>query len=410
MAYESLSKLFYKDSTSNRFMNADALLQKRLQADSTFRTGITIDSGELFLAVPRELSTLTERVLRLERRVSAELRALPPIARGALVRGLVINEVVSTNELEGVHSTRRQINDLLQAQEESSTQNRRFSELARLYLELSDNSKIYPSTPADIRKIYDEVMQGEDMAGIKPDGKLFRRESVDIWMNGSKVVHAGVMPEARITEMMSRMIELAENPEIPELYSAIMAHFVFEYVHPFYDGNGRSGRYLLALYLSRPLSTLTSLSLSRVIAENKAKYYKSFRQAEEKLNHGELTFFVMNILDDVQIAQNEMLDDLQAKGVQLDELTQRLDHLVHETGIKDQKDVALLYQLAQLQLFAIFPEVQLAEMARHIELGKQMTRRHTRALEDHGLIVTATQRPLSFKLSEKAIDLLGLSS
>lgn len=77
-------------------------------------------------------------------------------------------------------------------------------------------------------------------------------------------------------------------------------------VHPFYDGNGRTGRYLLALYLSSPLSILTTLSLSRVIAANRDAYYRSFKEAEHPLNHGELTHFVMNMLENVRIAQNDL--------------------------------------------------------------------------------------------------------
>lgn len=409
VAYESLYKLFYKDKSENRFNALQAELEKRLSADSTFKTGIITDSGELFLAVPRELSLLNERILRLERRVSAELRRLPPIAQGAMVRGLVINEVVSTNELEGVHSTRRQINDLLEdGLEQPTDTNKRFREFAKLYLELSNREKIYPSSPQDIRSIYDRIMRGEDMDGIKPDGRIFRKEAVDVWANSAKIVHSGVMPESRLIEMMSQMISLADSEDIPEIYSAIMAHFIFEYAHPFYDGNGRTGRYLLALYLGRPLSILTSLSLSRVIAENKTAYYKSFKDAEHPLNYGELTFFVMNILSNIQEAQTEILSDLDKKTTQLDDVEKRLDLFSKKYSISDARDINLLFQLVQHQLFSMFPAITLQEISNHVGLGKQMIRKHTKTLEEKGLIQAVTQRPLRFALSDEAIHEFGL--
>lgn len=47
------------------------------------------------------------------------------------------------------------------------------------------------------------------------------------------------------------------------------AHYIFEYAHPFYDGNGRTGCYLLSLFLENSLSQPTVLSLSRAIANNR---------------------------------------------------------------------------------------------------------------------------------------------
>ena len=83
----------------------------------------------------------------------------------------------------------------------------------------------------------------------------------------------------------------------------LASHYLFEYAHPFYDGNRRTGRYLLSLFLSEPLSKPTVLSLSRTIAENRSDYYAAFRTVDNPLNKGELTFFVYALLDLVRKAQ-----------------------------------------------------------------------------------------------------------
>lgn len=62
MSYYSLKDLFYKDASNERFAENDRLARVRRDAESTFRTGVETPSGELFLAVPRELSLLNERV------------------------------------------------------------------------------------------------------------------------------------------------------------------------------------------------------------------------------------------------------------------------------------------------------------------------------------------------------------
>lgn len=79
---------------------------------------------------------------------------------------------------------------------------------------------------------------------------------------------------------------------------------------PFYDGNGRTGRYLLALYLDESLSIPTALSLSRTIAENKHAYYAAFSSVENPLNHGEMTHFVYSMLELIRTAQSSMIEQL----------------------------------------------------------------------------------------------------
>ena len=81
---------------------------------------------------------------------------------------------------------------------------------------------------------------------------------------------------------------------------ASISHFFFEYIHPFYDGNGRFGRYLLSLYLARKLDNLTAFSVSYSISRNLDDYYKSFVEVEDVTNYGEITFFVENILKTIK--------------------------------------------------------------------------------------------------------------
>lgn len=410
MSYESLRTLFYRDNSADRYSNAGAMARQRLEAESTFRTGMDTPVGELFLAVPRELSLLNEQVLRHERRIASRMRELPRVAQWAMIRGLVVDEVVSTNELEGVHSTRRQINELLQS--DSSTKDpleqKRFRELAKLYIGLIDQRPPKPTKPEDIRLIYDSVMDGEPLAASdRPDGMLFRKDRVEIIGPGNRVVHEGLYPEREIISGMERMLAVASSEEMPETLSSIVSHFIFEYVHPFYDGNGRTGRYLLALYLSGPLSSLTSLSLSRVIAANRDAYYRSFREVEHPLNHGELTHFVMNMLENVRAAQNDLDASLSEKKELLDQIGVDLPRFGEARGLSE-KELGIVYMLAQLDLFAAFPEAPQQEVADYIRLSKQQSRVYTKSLEDKGVIVAASKRPLRFKLSEPTALELGL--
>ena len=354
---------------------------------------------ELFFAVPRELSVLNEEVLRKERRVSALYSSLPPIARAALVHGLVIDEVVSTNALEGIRSTRRQIDELLsEVCDVQGPSTKRFMELASLYVGLTGEDRALPATAKDIRTIYDKVMQGEDLGNSAPDGTLFRRSGVDIIGNGGKVLHRGLEPEGAIISAISTMIRVASSDEVPAIYAAIAMHYLFEYIHPFYDGNGKTGRYLLALYLSRPLSLLTALSLSRAIAQNKAPYYRAFKDAENPLNHGELTHFVICLMEYISCAQDDLIFDLSEKTARVEKVRLAVD------GVDaDERGREVLNMLAQYELFAAFAGVSLGEIATYLGVSEQTARACTKKLERAGYIEVIAKRPLRFALGEEGL-------
>lgn len=410
MAYPTLEKLFYADSSSDRYASHRARAQQRLTNEATFRTGIHLEHGELFLAVPRELSIETEQVLRRERRVSALWKGLPPIALGAYIRALILDEVVYSNEMEGVHSTRRQIEIALEHAQniahapKAHEDHAPFMEFANLYLNLTQNQPS-PESLEDIRAIYDSVVADAIDPGDLPEETLFRSGPVVIENERGKTVHVGVTPETAIEHMMRQWLQLSHREDMPELYSAMLCHFLFGYIHPFYDGNGRTGRYLLALQLSRPLSQPTALSLSRVIAENKAAYYKAFDITERRLNRAEGTHFVLTMLDLVGQAQAELIADLESKRASIERVRERVAELEQTLSARE---CDVLFYAAQMHLFDAFQEVRSDRLQDYLQASAPTVRKYLGSLCDAGYLVRVSARPPIHKLTDQGIQALGL--
>lgn len=402
MKYRELAKIYYADADASRSASHEKEYRLRFEAEPTFRLNFDTPQGELFVAVPHELSVLSEQVLISERKVSALLHGLPNLAARAVLRGLVLDEVVSTNAIEEIRSTKQQVKDALEAGEGAPSHAKRFRELATLYLDITDGSAQMPERPEDIRSIYDKVTDGEIPGDKLPDGKLFRARGVEIIQGCGRIVHRGLEPEKKITAAIGKMLDISRSPEIPALIRGIVAHYLFEHIHPFYDGNGRTGRYLLSLMLSETLSTATTLSLSRIIAENRGVYYRAFKTAEKPLNRGELTFFVISMLELIREAQIQLEDRLESKAHTLEKIETAVNRLVETEGLKEQ-EAQIASMLMQYESFGLLGYATLADMADHLGLKEQMARKHLASLEAKGLVEKRRGRsPLTFALSDKA--------
>lgn len=409
MKYRSLARLFHADRSNDAFGNHKELASRRLEADSTFRTGIMTPLGELFVATPRETVVLTEQVLLAERRVSRLWNQIPGVMRWDYIRHAISEELFATNEMEGVRSTRREtqcaVSMAERARDEGDVSRARFSEFARLYLNLADKDASLPMELSDIRDIYGKVVLDEIDEGDAPDGDLFRRDDVEIQGPHGVAIHSGVSGEGAISALLADMINLVSSDRLPRLQAAIVSHFLFEYVHPFYDGNGRTGRYLLALYLNRDLTMPTVLSLSRTIAEHKNLYYKAFAEAEDRLNCGELTFFVNTVLGFIRQAQDELIDELGVKIDQLDKGKAVCDRLAARHGLSLDA-TSLLYAVIQEGLFDSYKSVSLEYAAQHLGLSKQSARKYVGELLDAGLAERSGGRPLKIRASESLRTIL----
>lgn len=412
MDYPELAKLFHMDSSSNRYSTNETEYLRRKDAESTFLIKAADSEVDFYLAMPREMTLLLEKIMRAERTTFAMMESLPSLARAAVIRGLVLDEVVGTNAVENIQSTRKQVEEALESKRNNDLSFKRFKELALLYLGLapkadSGNSAKKPKTVEDIRELYDLIMEGELEETNKPDGKLFRASGVDVTAGGVKVIHSGAESEQKITAGLEGMLDLVYRDDVPPLLSALASHYLFESIHPFYDGNGRTGRYLLALFLKETLSTPTVLSLSRTISENKNAYYAAFNSAENPLNHGELTHFVYALLELVRIAQSSTLERLQSSIEAYDSMLAISDAYFGKNAVTG-KAAEIVLVLAQYDLFGMVDSVSLDELAEAVQLGKQMTRIHLDDLEGKGIVEKVSKRPLKFSLTEAAETALGV--
>ncbi|MBK8244301.1 MAG: Fic family protein [Saprospiraceae bacterium] len=99
-----------------------------------------------------------------------------------------------------------------------------------------------------------------------------------------------------------------ENITIDPLIKMAILHYQFEAIHPFSDGNGRTGRILLLLYLKLSgLLDTPAIYLSEYIIKNKVEYYRCLRGVTEK---NEWEAYILYMLDMIEVTSNKGLKRL----------------------------------------------------------------------------------------------------
>lgn len=123
----------------------------------------------------------------------------------------------------------------------------------------------------DIKRIQ-EVLE-QNSAGFRTTPGTQLKRSSD-----GAVIYTPPQDGQRIVELMSNLEQFINDDElcpIDPLVKMAIIHHQFESIHPFYDGNGRTGRIVNLLYLvTSGLLDLPILYLSRYITHNKAEYYE----------------------------------------------------------------------------------------------------------------------------------------
>ena len=93
-----------------------------------------------------------------------------------------------------------------------------------------------------------------------------------------------------------------------------LIHYQFENIHPFYDGNGRTGRILNVLYLVlNKLIDSPILYLSNYINKNKGDYYKLFNEFRENNNYEDWIIYILKGIEETSKNTIELIKQIQSE-------------------------------------------------------------------------------------------------
>lgn len=405
MYYEKLSKLYYKMDTIS-YKNE---LIKRKNSYGSYLTSLTIrgfrkgklmeESFELFYVNTHELMVLNNQVLLNSSKISSLISKLPSFVVKPYFNKLIINEAQSNNEIEGIRSTKKELKEALSELEQSEPKNKRFIGLMKTYRYLD---QINPFKHIqDFRILYDNLVADEIKMEDTPDGQLFRKGYVEV-NGGTSTKHIGVSSEEKIIESLSLLVNYLEDESQPEVYRYMVAHYYYEYIHPFYDGNGRTGRLIVGSYLSRYLEKYSAITFSYAVNKDKTKYYKSIEEIPSPLNQGDMTFYLINMLELLCSGQQGIIEDLELNLMKLERIKEyfKLDNW---NDHEDERD--LLYLMISTNVFVddqgILPVQELMKMS---SKSRHLVNKAMDTLEKDGYVEITSKKPKTYKICDECLE------
>ena len=382
MKYRPLYKLFFqtKDSGKKEY-------ESRFNSSEAIHLDLDITKNSAFVLINNETTKLIESIHKLNYKITNDiyLGALPEIMKTWIVRSSLIEEICMTNEIEGVVSTRKEINDLLEVDNPSKYV--RFYGLVNKYRSILDTNTFEPILNAEsLRKVYDKILIQDinnSNANNIPDGEIFRKDQVEIH-SGTKVIHKGIYPEAKIIEAINIALDFLNNEEYPELIRIAVFHYLIGYIHPFYDGNGRISRYISSYYLSDCLNPLVALQLSVSCKLEQKKYYELFKTTNDIRNKGDLTYFVIGFLEIYVSGLKEFRFSIAEKQQQYDDCSKKI---IEQRELLNLDDISMsiLYILLSCFIFKT-DEANIKLISKVIQKSEKTVRSKLKILKEYNLV------------------------
>lgn len=383
MEYELLSKIFYKKPTEY-----ESIYDARFNSEASIKLPIKIHENVGFIFNTNEITKLLVKIYKTINKINLLRTHLPNIAINSYIIKSLKDEIALTNEIEGVRSTRKEIEDAIDSIKNDKSA--RFKGLVDKYFKLISNEIIPLNNCEDIRTIYDALVLPEIEKENLPDGILFRKELVQVVSATQKEKHRGIMPESKIIESLDLCLDFLKSDDIDSLIKISAFHYLFGYIHPFYDGNGRTSRFISSYLIKNELDILLALKLSYTVKNNINKYYKAFDVCNDRKNKGDITFFVVTFLELLSQASDDLYTKIADLNDQLNYYNNIINTLVNEKVLND-KQAKCIFILCQNRLFDD-TYMNMNTLTELLKKSDTTTRKILKSLESKNLLVKSRNK------------------
>lgn len=217
-------------------------------------------------------------------------KSVPLELEASVIADALIDEAYNSSVIEGAFSTKRRTKEMIEKHLQPSNK----SEImilnnyrALLYIMNHLNEPLNEEIILSIYKILTkDTLDSEDIVD------KYRTDTVYVWDTKANEVTYTAPPYSQVQDLMNSLLNFINfNNNYHPLIKACIIHFYFVYIHPFFDGNGRTARAISYMYLlQNGYKFFKFFSISSVINEEKNRYYDAIENTE--IYSSDITYFI----------------------------------------------------------------------------------------------------------------------
>jgi Fic family protein len=186
---------------------------------------------------------------------------------------------------------------------------------------------------------------------------------------------------------------LNDDDDISPLIKLAVQHYQFESIHPFYDGNGRTGRIINVLYIIlHKLLDMPILYLSSFIIDNKQDYYRLLQDVRLKDNWEEWILFILKGIEDTAVETIKQIRDI--------------NHLFDKIREKIRKNLPQLYDKELCELLFEQPYSKIEYLVQRLGISRITASKYLRELEKIGVLESKKIWKETLYVNTELFDLL----
>lgn len=285
-----------------------------------------------------------------------------------LLSPAIIKESLASSEIENINTTIINVmENQLFPEDEQKAPDKEVLRYRDAVMDGFDNFKKFSLTTRTILNIQKVLLP-------QSSGE-YRRLQNGIQNNTTRQVIYTPPMAAKIPALMSNLEAFMNSRDetIDPLIKCAIAHYQFEAIHPFADGNGRAGRILMVLYLvNSGVLTYPTLFISGYINSNKSEYYKLLLEITSKGNWDEYLLFMMKGFYLQAKETKQLLFEIMTSFFKLKE--------------KLKKDHKIIYSADLVEALISYPVITPVKLSNELEVGWDTASKYLKTLTNAGIL------------------------